>query len=405
MQHKHLTKPERRAYRRHLQSDHDFEVYAEVLTLEERPVSHSRITLLDGQVNLHDDDGPDRTCTLTLSDPEHALQFGSRVASDETGTVWVNRLIRVTHAVVVPGLGRIESVPFIGVPTSVARSGGELGVELSDKSLLADHGTKEKTYRKDTNAAAAIRDIMQNTGEERMHIPAHPHKLKKPYTVGMKDEKTTPWMVAQRIAARELDWRLEYEANGFLRAEKAHANRDHIKVEDVLALPDTQADFTEFGNYVKVTSKRQRKKSNITDIRTGIATLPAAHELSAQSLARNGQPRWLPLVIEDDDLKSKKQVDDRAISELRDVSGLDYTKSYGIIPLFHLDNRDRLVLPYDIGPVPFDVGSIPLGVTDHMVVGDTAWVSRPVVIRRRRVVNRHRVIKPKKKKKGDRDNG
>jgi uncharacterized protein YjlB len=102
--------------------------------------------------------------------------------------------------------------------------------------------------------------------------------------------------------------------------------------------------------------------------------------------------------VDDDNLKSKKAVTDRAIEELRKVSGLDYSQAYSLAPFFHLDNGDRLILPYGIGEVPLHVASIPLAVGGPMTVGNNAWVSRPVVVKRKRVKIRHRVKKHKRKK-------
>lgn len=394
MQHKDLG-PDLRTYHRFLQGDHDFRMWAEVLTLEEKPVYDA--ILLDGQVNIDTTaDGPHRTATLTLADPEHALSFGDRLADDDTGTIWVNRLVRVRHQVVVPGVGTITSTPFVGLPTSVSRNGGELGLELGDKSLLADHATLPKTYKRGHNAANAIRNIMAMTGEQNMHIPNRSRKLSRPYTVGMSDDSITPWLVAKKIARRELGWRLEYRADGHLRAEHLHAHRAHVRVSALYELPQSQVAFDDFGNYVKVHSKRKTKKATV--VWEGVAQLPKARDLSAQSLARNGQPRWLPLYVDDDNLKSKKAVTDRAIEELRKVSGLDYSQAYSLAPFFHLDNGDRLILPYGIGEVPLHVASIPLAVGGPMTVGNNAWVSRPVVVKRKRVKIRHRVKKHKRKK-------
>ena len=332
-----LTKNELPIYNRFIQGDHDFEVWVDVCNLEERPLY--QIPLLDGQVNLQDDDGPERTASLTISDPEHALSFGQRFAFDDRGVVWVNRLLKVRHRVYCTPLAKhVTATPFVGVPTSASRNGAELGLELSDKSLLASHGVHEKTYKRGARASDVLIDILRDTGERHLRIPQSDRKLKRAYTVGMKDPSIWSWPVARRIARKELNWRLEIKGDGWIVAEHLHAHRARYPVLDLFDLPQGQTDFTEFGNYVKVTSKRTKKK--ITETWEGIAQLPARHDLSASSLARNGSPRYLPLVLEDDTLKSKKQVDDRVIQELRSVSDIRYDQTYAIIPPFHLDNHD-----------------------------------------------------------------
>src|SRR5204863_5834425 len=114
---------------------------------------------LDGQVNYSTgEDGPERTASLVLSDPEGALSFGTSFAEDPSGTLWVNRLLRVKHQVTIPATGPYAAaagtwttVCMVGVPTAVARKGGEINLELGDKSLLADHGVRPRTYKRRTN--------------------------------------------------------------------------------------------------------------------------------------------------------------------------------------------------------------------------------------------------------------
>jgi hypothetical protein len=397
MQDLNLNRSQLPVYNRFIQGDHDFDVWVDVCNLEERPLY--KIPLLDGQVDLHDDDGPDRTASLTFSDPERALSFGHKFAYDDRGVIWVNRLLKVRHRVWVPDLSQhVTATPFVGVPTSASRSGAELGLELADKSLLANHGVHEKTYKKGARASDVLVDILRNTGERHYRIPRSDKRLKRAYTVGMKDPSIWSWPVAQRIARKELNWRLEVKSDGWIVGEHLHAHRARYQVRDLFELPQGQTDFTEFGNYVKVTSKRTKKK--ITETWEGTAQLPGRHDLSPSSLSRNGAPRFLPLVLEDDSLKSKKQVDDRVVQELKSVSDIRYDQSYSIVPPLHLDNHDHLVMPNDIGSIPWDEGSIPLTTGGEATVGAHRWVSRPVVVRRKRVKLRHtiKVKHPKQKK-------
>ena len=70
-----LTKNQYTVYHDYLQSDHDFLVWVEVLSLAEN--QRGTVELLDGQVNLQSgNDGPNRTASLVLSDPEGALNYG-----------------------------------------------------------------------------------------------------------------------------------------------------------------------------------------------------------------------------------------------------------------------------------------------------------------------------------------
>lgn len=405
MQHTHLTQAQRAAYHEHLQSDHDFLVWADILTMEEKPVGEA--PLLDGQVNIDTTVGsdPHRTATLTLSDPEQVLSFGTRLAEDPDGVLWVNRLVRVQHYVEVPGVGPVTSVPFLGTPTSAGRNGAEVGLELADKSRLAHHGVGERTFAKGTSARAAIYFCLYNlTGEWRIALPASTKKLSRAYSVGMAEDAYTPWSLARLIAWNELRWNLEYTADGVARALPSTATMGEITMDHVTALPAQQTAFTDFKNYARVTSKRQAVKKTTaatvttTSVYTGVARLPASNRLSAEGLARHGVGRLLPLAIQDDALKNATAVSTRAASELRAVDAVDAEQSYAVIPVFHLDNRDIIRMPYGIGAVALTVGSIPLMTGGDMSVGQKKWVSAPLTVRAtvrtRRSVKR--VVKKKK---------
>lgn len=409
-----LKGADRLLYHEYLQSDHDFEMWADVLTLEETLTdAGSEVDVLDGQVNFaRSGDDPDRTCSLTLSDPEHALTFGTSSARDGADVLWVNRLVRVRHRVTVPTLGTVTATPFIGLPTSVTRNGGEVGLEMGDKSLLADHGVRPRTYKKGANVAWVLRSILGDlTGERHFRIPSTRKRLSEPYTVGMGDDALTPWRAARKIARKEANWFLFYSSDGFATAEPMNSKKDPVEVHHVLALPDSSTSFTDFSNYVKVTSvrkpsNREREADHqdhpharpIVEItREGVAVLPRSNDLSEQSLSRNGVPRTLPLVISDNDLKTQRDVNRRAKDELQEASGLEAEETYEIMPFFHLDTRDVLFLPRGIGRVTFDQVSIPLGTGGNMVLGATKWVSRPVRVKRVRATT---TVRRKKKKGG-----
>src|SRR5690606_35753482 len=132
------------------------------------------------------EDGPDRTASITISDPEHALQFGMKFSEDASGVLWANRLVRIQHQVHVPALGfDVRATVMVGVPTAVSRRGAEIGLELGDKSLLADHGVRPRTFKKGTNVGSVIRFLLRDVcGERHLRIPVTRKRLSKPYTVG-----------------------------------------------------------------------------------------------------------------------------------------------------------------------------------------------------------------------------
>jgi hypothetical protein len=413
MQHVERGRDALTAYHEYLQSDHDYQVWVEILTLEEREVGEA--VLLDGQVNYStdSDDGPERTASVVLSDPEGALQFGTQYAEDDSGTIWVNRLVRLKHEVEVPGWGLFTTTCMVGLPTAASRQGGEVGLELGDKSLLMDHGVRPRTFKRGTNVRVALVALCRMTGEHHYRIPKTDKKLSKPYTVGMGEDSLTPWAAFKQIAGKEKGWRAYFSADGYATCEPTKSQRPLVVVQHVLSLPDSSTSFTDFINYVKATSRRKivnRKKTKrdethdgrlIATVFTGVAALPRGHRLSEESLSRHGEPQTRPLLIEDDGLRNANEVSKAARDELEDGSKIESEDSLECMPFFHLDKGDRLDFPMGIGVVKFDEASVPLGTGGNMSIGRKKWVSAPVKVRK--VKSKRRVIKRKKKKGGKKD--
>lgn len=395
------------AYHEYLQSDHDFRVWADVLTLEQKYVG--TLDLLDGQQNYaNGDDGPVRTGSVTLSDPEGALNFGTDYLRDPKGVLWINRLVQVWHEVTVPVYGDFTTSCIVGLPTSVARSGAEVSLEMGDKSLLADHGVRPRTYKKGERVDLVLRSILEDcTGEKFMRIPRTKKTLSRLYSVGMGEDQLTPWQAFKRIAKQEMGWRAYFDGLGWAVAEPNSAAKNPVEVHSLLALPSAATSLTDLSNYARVTShrtpvnkkstKKDESQSGTTIIYDSIVALRADNELSEQSLARNDVPRTLPIVVVNDDLKTLNDTLDQATSTLKNDSGLDSDQSHEIVPLFHLEPFDFVKLPEGVGNVRLDNASIPFGTGGNMAVGTHKWVSRPSKVKR---IRSKKTVHRKKKKGG-----
>jgi hypothetical protein len=386
-------------------------MWVDVLTINQNYVG--RLDLLDGQMNYSDGtEGPVRTGTVTLSDPEGALDFGTNYMRDPKGVLWINRLIQVWHEITVPGYGDFTTSCIVGLPTTVSRSGAEVSLELGDKSLLADHGVRPRTYKKGTRVDVALRSILEDcTGEKFFRIPATRKTLSRAYTVGMGEDILTPWQLFQKVAYQEMNWRGYYDGLGWAVAEPISNAHDPVKINSILALPEASTSLTDFSNYSQVTSHRtptnnpktKTDESTFHYVYDSIVALHYEHELSEQSLARNGVPRTLPLITVNDDLKSLQDTATQATNTLMAASGLDSSQSYEIIPIFHLEYFEAVSLPEGVGNVPLYLGSsVPFGTGGNMTLGYHRWVSKASSVRKNRTnttVTRDKAKGGKKKKR------
>ena len=121
---------------------------------------------------------PDRTGSVILSDPEGSLSFGTGFAEDDTGMLWVNRLVRVQHTTSSRPWGSSRPPRSSACRLSVGRSGGEVTLELSDKSLLGDHGVRPMTLAAGMNVRDAIATLLRDqTGERNYRVPETSKRL------------------------------------------------------------------------------------------------------------------------------------------------------------------------------------------------------------------------------------
>ena len=367
-----LDWPSKGAYLDRLFGSHDFAIEAEILDLNEKPVKDA--VLLDGEVQIVENsgDGVRRTASITLSDPEGALNFGTNATWSGT-SLWVNRLLRITHVLEVDG-EEVRCVCFVGVPTSMSRDGAEVDVTLADKAALANRGAPPLTIPRGMNAVGAIWKIMtERAGEFRFRMPTTTRRLSQSYAVGWADE-TSPFAVASEIARRELGMQLLYACDGALLLRPMPTSPS-LTVPGVTAPLSSTVDFTKMLNWVQVTGKVADtvNKYNVT-VRTmprSVAQLEAANINSPSSLQRRGVPRYLPLVIEDSALTTAAQVKARAEAELLAAGRDDLGQEFQAIPFFHAD-ADDLVRIAVAGANPvmrISRASIPLGTDGDMTLG------------------------------------
>lgn len=374
-----LTGAALQAYHDRLFSSHDYRIDVDVLDLNENP--RGTISFLDGQINLQGSDQLiRRTASLAVSDPTGALDFTA--GSTWSGsTVWVDRLVRVRHTIHVPALNRdVTATPFIGPPSAISRNGAEVSLELQDKAALAARGASPLTVTTGMNAVAAIRKILaQCTGEFRFRLGTSKRRLSKDYSVGW-DDSTSPLLVAMKIARAELGMQLIYSCDGYATLRRRPTTGRSLLVPHVTAEPEDGVDFTTLANWVKVSGKKTEKtKGNTTTTTQPVATAVVTKgNLAPANLQRQGVPRYLPLLIDDESYTTVAQVKTRATVELDRASRLQQQPAFTCVPFFHADVDDRVQfdVPGQDVTVALASSSIPLG-PNEMTVGAITWVSAP----------------------------
>lgn len=375
-----LDWPSKSAYEARLLGTHDFQVNVDVLDFNENV--QGNVTFIDGQVDLQSGQPVRRTASLVVSDPDGALDFTGSSAWSGT-TVWVNRLIRVRHAIKVDGQW-VVSTPFIGPPTSLARDGGQVTIAASDKAALATSGSAPYTVPQGYNAVDAIYWIMvERTGEFRFTFPwGNTRRLSKSYSVGW-DDTASPWTVAAKIAQDELGMQLLYSCDGRLLLRKMPSSSSSVMtLTAVTEQASNTADFTSFHNYVRALGKLQTNKAG--DSRTQPYATAYSTRLSPWVLARKGVPIYRPMTINSDSWTTQAQVSQHAAATLANNDQVSADLQYSTVPVFHLDADDMVTVRTDDDTfkVRLQSGSIPLGVGGDMTIGWTRKVSAQSVAKR-----------------------
>jgi hypothetical protein len=356
-----LRRAELRDFHRALANHHGIRIRVTVLTLEHEPLGHTTDEVLDGQVNIDADAEVTRSLTLTFLDRRRAMDFDSD--SPSNGALYANRMLRVAYEVRVDALGDWVNVPvFTGPITKLDRTGDEVTVECQGKELLAlSQAWEPMTVKKGVNKVDAIRRILrERAGETRFDFPDLAAKLPKAVSLGRDSQ---PWLVAQKIAD-SLNRQLFYDGRGVCRMRRFPGNTTYTFTDgprgDVMSPPQVVFSIDEVANTVWVKGGKPKAKKSKDEPQPqdddkkekerGVRhaeTAPRSHPLSPWRLGRNGEPRYLLHVVENDAIRNEKEAREVAQRVLRRKLRQLVEVTFDSLPTPHLEPEDLLRINTD----------------------------------------------------------
>ena len=430
------TRAERRAYLNELADGHGIEVSVDVMTLSQDHIGRIDPKVIDGQINVDVTGQVSRSATAQFLDPRRTLNFDSN--SPDAGALYLDRMLRFTYAVIVPGVGRIECPVFTGPVSKLDRDDDLVNVECQGKEVLGMGAAWDTlTIKKGTPKVDAIRRIMQRRGGETLFdLPDFENggpKLKETLSLG---RMARPWLQARKIA-KSMDRQLFYDARGRCRLRKIPENPvfifydaydDRPKTSDPIAarratlVSSPQISYTteNLKNTVHVKGGKPKGSAptpkDKKDATTGTGgkgynssanekeplnppledwfVAPPDHAFSPRRLGRDipdpdhpnqtlRVPRHLVEVVENSKLRSKKEVNEAGRNHLKRLLREQVEISFDALPVPFLDERDMVYLDTERGGFELVLKqfSLPLSHSGVMSVG----YNKPVSVRRRRI--------------------
>jgi hypothetical protein len=327
-----------------LQTHHRIDVRLQLMDLNHTSIGEElSARLLDGQVTVDAGAEVTRGLDMDLLDPTGALHLDSK--SPDDGALFADRMIQVKYAIINPmETVRYTTPVFTGPLTKLERTGAIVKAEAQGKEIFGlSTAWNEKTFKKGATIVSAIRYILVNMmGEAPSRVRLPSSKAKLPRNVSVGGDKL-PWAVAKQLAA-SIGYQLFYDGLGICRMRKRPSGVSFTFVEgrSIKTEPDVGFSIDDVVNAVEVLGKKPKKKKGKTTKKRPHARLVAdrQHPLSPWALGRVGGPRYLPVVIEDDNVDNDAEAKARAKREL--ASGLlqSVEVAYDTLVIPHLEEMD-----------------------------------------------------------------
>jgi hypothetical protein len=306
---------------------------------------------MDGQVSYDTEASVTRALDLTLFDPNRRLQLD--LGSPQKTSVFLDQRVKVVYTIIDPENGERYSCPvFTGGIDDVARDEVFVMIKaLGMEAHAVGNSWRAKVYKKKTKKTQVIRAIITNfVGLDRMRVADL--KALLPNDAKLNRERA-PWPLAVKIAD-SMGRQLFVNGNGTGIMRKKTKNVKHTFNDKWLtSQPKVEYDLTNVTNVVLVIGKKPSKKgtkgtSDRSDKKRPRpkykAVAPKKHPLSPKKLGRNGVPRYLWTVIEDDNLRSVKECRARARQVLSRGLDAGVDMTWSGIPQPRLEELDMVAV-------------------------------------------------------------
>jgi hypothetical protein len=348
-----------------MQSHH--RVYIEVYILDNNRnyLANASEMLVDGSIDIDVYRTPSRQGTLTLLDPAGTLGLDG---NPNSGIVAYNRMVKIVmHIGPMDGQWASQQFDlFTGPIVTSDRSGPFLNIEFGGCELYSTQGMPyDWTWPVGWSKTSVISNaLLQHSGEVYQDFELDRHPLIDNWSVQTGENL---WVRLQDLA-EEVNCRLWYDANGV--AKLRRKNWTPVWTFDQFQLtgdPSVKFDMDKMRNYVVVLGATPEGSTRVRYD----AVPPVNHPYSPQSLARNGFARYIPDVIEDDQLDFPSAAD-RAWSRLSEaiLTSMDVNLTSCIVPFLEewdcfSVNHKNLWMPQAL----FTKATIPLVGDAEMSVG------------------------------------
>lgn len=371
---------------RTLAKDHIISTTVHLLDFDHKSLGPIVGRVTGGQINYDSKAQVSRQAQVTIIDPDRNVN-----ADFDNGQPRLNRMIRVHYNVWVPGYEWIAIPVFTGPITQTSRSDdGVLTIEAMGKQHLSVGPTEQpRTFAKGLNRVNVIRVILKElSGETRFRLPSGwPARTAKKISMG---RQSSAWSHAT-ILARSMSAQLYYDGWGYVRLRKIPV-RPVFTFRDgdggMVTSPPLETESSEelVNRAVVIGAIPKGKKKPLV----GRATLPAWHRYSPQSMARGGRNKFYFERIEDDSLRTQKEVDDAAQRRIDVVQAAEMEVSFSCLPMPLLEEGDPITIDTETISTTATVTqmSLPLGHEGVMTVGYLKRVAKKKSTKKKSTVKR-----------------